>query len=132
MQYNKISYCCLKGERDLEKFIAVFKKPLCLVSLSALLAALPFTFPSLFLLSWVAFCPFFYVILQKAGEGKWLSALGRGAWFGFLYHFFIYWWFLRLYPLDFAGLEEGTAFFVVMLAWFGISFLSLFVKTICF
>ncbi|MBQ3075206.1 MAG: hypothetical protein IJC26_03975, partial [Clostridia bacterium] len=61
---------------------------------SAFLAALPLTFPSLCLLSWIAFVPFFLVILRTPGEGKMRSALGRGVFFGFFYHAFVYYWFL--------------------------------------
>ncbi len=104
-------------------FRQFFAKPLALLSFSALLAALPLTFPSLFLLSWVAFVPFFLVILRTAGEGKFRHALGRGLFFGFLYHAFVYYWFLWLYPLDFAGLDRLASVGVVLLAWFGISLL---------
>ena len=100
-----------------------FEKPLALLALSALLAALPLTFPSLFLLSWVAFVPFFLVILRSACNGKLLNAMGRGVFFGFLYHVFVYYWFLWLYPLDFAGLDRLTSAGVVLLAWLGISLL---------
>ncbi len=90
---------------------------------SALLAALPMMFPSLFLLSWVAFLPFFHVVLKTSGKVKFFSSAFRGSFFGFFYHFFVYFWFLWMYPLDFAGLNEGESLFVVCLAWLGISLL---------
>lgn len=100
-----------------------FAKPFVLLALSAFCAALPLTLPSLFLLSWVAFVPFFLVVLRTAGTGKIRNALTRGVLFGFLYHVFVYYWFLWLYPLDFAGLDRLASLFVVLLAWLGISLL---------
>ncbi len=93
-----------------------------LIFLSALLSAIPLTFPSLFLLSWFSFAPFFLVLVKREEGRSFLSALLKGTFFGFCYHFFIYFWFLWLYPLDFAGFDEGTSLFIVLLAWLGISF----------
>ncbi len=101
---------------------AFVRSPWGKICLSALLAALPMTFPSLFLLSWVGFVPFFLVILSSLGEGNFFQALFRGAFFGFCYHFFVYFWFLWLYPLDFAGLDDLSSLAVVLLGWIGISF----------
>ena len=107
----------------MKRFCTIFQKPYALLTLSALCAALPLTMPSLFLLSWVSFVPFFLVILRCSGEGKCRSALARGVFFGFLYHALVYFWFLWLYPLDFAGLDPLASVFVVLLAWLGISLL---------
>ncbi len=96
-----------------------FAKPYVLLAFSALLAALPLTFPSLFLLSWVAFVPFFLATLVC--KGNIFHALGRGIFFGFLYYAFVYYWFLWLYPLDFAGMDNIASLAVVLLAWLGIS-----------
>ncbi len=101
---------------------AFFKKDYSLLFFSALFSALPLTFPSLFLLSWVSFVPFFWVIVKRNGKGGFFSALLRGAFFGFWYLFFVYFWFLWLYPLDFAGLDHASSLGVVLLAWIGISF----------
>lgn len=79
------------------------------------------TFPSLFFLSWVAFVPLFLVILRESGKGPLLRAAGRGVFFGFFYHAFVYFWFLWMYPLDFAGLTGAESVFVVILGWLGIS-----------
>ena len=92
-----------------------------LLLLSALLAALPMTFPSLFLLSWVAFIPFFLVVLKRDEKKSWMRSVFKGIFFGFFYHIFVYFWFLWMYPLDFAGLNNGESLFVVLLAWLGIS-----------
>lgn len=98
------------------------KKSGTLLFLSAVLAALPLTFPSLFLLSWVAYVPFFFVILNRSGNGSFWRAIGRGAWFGFVLHSAVYYWFFWLYPLDFTGLNSTQSLFVVFFAWLGISF----------
>ncbi len=96
-------------------------KLLCL-GVSAVLSALPLTFPALFLLSWFSWIPFFFVFLseEKPRLGR---CLGRGMFFGFLYHFCVYYWFLWLYPFDFMGFTPGEGLFVVLLAWLGASFL---------
>lgn len=105
----------------MEHFLTWLKKPAVLLFFSAFFSALPLSFPSLFLLSWISFAPFFYLILKSAGEWSFRSALGHGLWFGFWYHFFVYFWFLWLYPLDFAGLSGLPAVAVILLAWPGIS-----------
>lgn len=98
----------------------VVEKPFLLLIFSAVLSALPFTFSSLFLLSWVSFVPLFYVII-KASADKLLRVFGRGFLFGFLYHICIYYWFIWFYPLDYVNLTNGASVAVVALAWFGIS-----------
>ncbi len=107
----------------MKRFCNFFEKPYALLALSALCAALPLTVPELFPLSWVAFVPFFLVILRSVEKGRLRSALLRGVFFGFLYHALVYFWFLWLYPLDFAGLDRVASIFVVLLAWLGISLL---------
>lgn len=103
------------------------RQRLCKVSVltvcSAILAALPLTFPSLFLLSWIAFVPFFFSLLSDGGSGSFRRAFFHGVGFGFLYHVLVYYWFLWLYPLDFAGLDKAASLGVVLLAWLGISLL---------
>ena len=98
----------------------IIKKPWFLIVTSAVLSALPLTFESLFLLSWVSFIPLFYFVFNHRLE-KWRSCIGKGFLFGFIYHACIYYWFLWFYPLDFAGLSRGSSLAVVALAWFGIS-----------
>lgn len=105
----------------MKKAVAFLSKPLFLLFCSAFLSALPMTFSSLFFLSWFSFIPFFAVMIKSLGRTTFFSALGRGVWFGFFYHFFIYFWFLWLYPLDFTGIGNTTSVLVVLLAWLGIS-----------
>ncbi len=105
----------------MKQICGFLKKEYALLFLAALFSALPMTFPSLFLFSWISFVPFFLVVLKRKGEGKIFSALIRGAFFGFWYLFFVYFWFLWLYPLDFTGLDRASSLGVVLLAWIGIS-----------
>ncbi len=101
----------------IKKFI---KTPKFLIVLSAVLMALPFTFEFLFLLSWVAFVPLFYLLIVSPPQ-KLKQALAQGFLFGFLYHVCIYYWFVWFYPLDYADLGAVASVAVVCLAWFGIS-----------
>ena len=89
---------------------------------SALLCALPFTFPDLYLLPWIGTVPFFASIMSDAffAMNK-KRSFGVGFVWGFFYCAFIYYWFLWLYPLDFAGLTPLEAALVVGAAWLGIS-----------
>lgn len=97
-----------------------FQKPFVLLLISAVFSALPLTFSSLFLLSWISFVPLFYVIVKNSDD-KLLYAFGRGFLFGFLYHACIYYWFIWFYPLDYVNLTSGASIAVVALAWLGIS-----------
>lgn len=89
---------------------------------SAILCALPFTFPQLYFTAWLGMAPFFYLLMSEKFMtlGK-LSAFRVGFLWGFFYCVLIYYWFVRLYPLDFAGLSPAAAVFVIIAAWFGIS-----------
>lgn len=90
--------------------------------ISALLCAIPFTFPSLFFTAWLGIVPFFSCLLSE--DFMSLSkrrAFGMGFLYGFFCCVFIYYWFVRLYPMDFAGLSPVAAVGVIALAWFGIS-----------
>ena len=50
------------------KFKLFITKPCVLISISAVLSALPLTFSSLFWLSWVSFAPFFYVMIKHSDD----------------------------------------------------------------
>lgn len=98
----------------------LISKPWFLIVISAVLSALPLTFESLFLISWVSFVPLFYLIVSRNAT-KWRTCFFEGFLFGFVYHVCIYYWFLWFYPLDFAGMGNAASVIVVALAWFGIS-----------
>ena len=107
----------------MKKITNFFQKPYPCLFLSAFLSALPLTFPSLFLLSWVSLVPFYFVVLSFLKEkGTLRSAVGKGLFFGFTFYSFIYFWFLWLYPLTFAGFDKPSSLVLVLIAWLGISF----------
>ena len=90
--------------------------------ISAALCAIPFTFPQLFFTAWVGLVPFFASLMSEdffAPKGK--KAFFTGYKYGFFYCSMIYYWFCRLYPLDFAGFTPLAALATVAVAWFGIS-----------
>ena len=102
------------------KFKKFITNPYLLISVSAILSALPLTFSNLFFLSWISFIPFFYVIITHSKD-KLKHAFAQGFLFGFIYHLFIYYWFWWFYPLDFAGLGTLASIGVVLLTSVGIS-----------
>ncbi|MBQ9922577.1 MAG: apolipoprotein N-acyltransferase [Clostridia bacterium] len=90
--------------------------------ISAFLCAVPFTCPSLFFAAWLGIAPFFKVLLSHdffSLNKKRAFCAGFG--YGFFYCAFIYYWFIWLYPLDFAGLTPLMAVAVIAVAWIGIS-----------
>lgn len=90
--------------------------------ISALLCALPFTFPNLFITAWVGLIPFFASLMSDDFfKAKKRTVFRIGFVWGFLYCSFIYYWFCHLYPLDFAGFTPPAAFATVLIAWLGIS-----------
>lgn len=91
------------------------------VIISALLSALPYSFSSLFFLSWFSFVPFFIALMRC--RDRFRNKAGLGFLFGFFYHFFTYWWFIVLYPMEFAGVSKTTAAIIVAMGWVGISLL---------
>ena len=101
-------------------FKSFITKPWVLIVVSAILSALPFTFSSLFIISWVSFVPLFYVIINHSGD-RVRKQIGRGFLFGFLYHVCVYYWFLWFFPFDYINLPKGPSIAVIILAWFGIS-----------
>lgn len=113
---------CRKTKKEAVKikFKNFILKPWVLIIISAVLSALPLTFGSLFMLSWISFIPLFFVIITRSGD-KLRYMFLRGFLFGFTYHVGVYYWFLWFYPLDHAGLSNAASVAVVLLAWFGIS-----------
>ncbi len=112
----------MKGSFDVAiKVIEFLKKPKVMLILSAVLGALPLTFPSLFVLSWIAYVPFFVLIIKKSGIDRLRTSLGRWFLFGFLFNLCVYFWFRWLYPLDFLGFSNGMSVFIVLFAWIVVS-----------
>ncbi|MBQ9939941.1 MAG: apolipoprotein N-acyltransferase [Clostridia bacterium] len=98
-------------------------------AVSGLLCGLPFTFPGLFFTAWFGIVPFFCTLLSDSFFGlKKRRAFGTGFVYGFVYCAGIYYWFLRLYPMEFVGFTPFEAGLTVMCAWLGISAL----QALCF
>ncbi len=102
--------------------------------LSAVLSSLPFTFPNLFLLTLVSPSVFFFFLLK---EERLKSSFFLSLVFSATYYLGVHYYFIALYPLDFAGLSNALSLIVVFLGWVGISlfqglelalFLTLFKK----
>ena len=90
------------------------------------LTALTLIFPVFGFLEWITLIPFFLGAFVYCADTQ--KSLWRTYWGGFLtvfvYYFVIYHWFLSLYPLDFAGLDEASSVVVVIAGWFGLSILQ--------
>lgn len=81
--------------------------------LSGIIAALPFCFSRLYIVSWLFFGVLYtFIIAQKDGRVKF------GSLFCFFYPFYavLYSWFVNLYPLDFAGLDGFGSVLVIIAA----------------
>ena len=89
----------------------------------AVLFALPILLPQLGILQWVALIPALSAILPAVTDPtrRLRGLYGMGFVFFFCFYLPNFHWFLYLYPLDFAGMDNLTSIFVVMLAWVGLS-----------
>ena len=94
------------------------KRKYIFTALSAFLTALPFTFPSLFVFTLVSPALFFYYLYESQGFKQTfkLSFLWTS-----IYYLCVHYYFIALYPLDFAGLSSAASIAVVLLGWVGIA-----------
>ena len=88
------------------------------VFLSGLLTALPFLFPKLYVLSWISLAPLFVIAAKKK------SAYRHGLVFGMGFYILLYYWFVKLYPMEFMGLNEAQSILVIATCWIGLSLLQ--------
>lgn len=81
--------------------------------ISGAAAALAFSINGLFILTWVSFSVLFALINYNTGKGRVLRSL-----FCFFFAFYevLYSWFINLYPLDFAGLNNFQSVLVIIAA----------------
>ncbi|MBQ9806217.1 MAG: apolipoprotein N-acyltransferase [Clostridia bacterium] len=102
------------------------RKPLLWLLLGAALTAVPVIFPIFGALQWVASIPMLIGLYRLFDTEK--CKLWKAYRYGFLtvyvYYFFIYHWFVNLYPLDFVGLDSGASIVVVAAGWFGLPLLQ--------
>ena len=90
------------------------------------LTALTLIFPKIGFLEWVTLTPFFLGAFAYCADKRrslWRT-YGCGFLTVFVYYFIVYHWFLSLYPLDFAGLDEQSSVVVVAAGWLGLSILQ--------
>ena len=83
-------------------------------ALSGALSALPFVFPQLFFLSWIALVPTFYPIFCNQFNAKKVFRLGFVR--NFVFYFIVYSWFVNLYPLSFLGMNKFESVLVILTA----------------
>ena len=104
----------------------ILQRPLALLLAGGLATALILVFPILGILQWISMVPIFLGVYALLDRER-ISAK-RAYLYGFLtvyaYYFVLYHWFVKLYPLDFAGLEPGAAAGVVAIAWLGMPLLQ--------
>ena len=86
--------------------------------LSGILTALPLVIPQLAAVAWVAVTPLIYIIFK--GDKPYRHGL---VW-SIGYYGVLYYWFIYLYPLDFAGLSNGQSVVLVMVAWIGMTMMQ--------
>ena len=98
----------------------------CLLT-SALISGAAITFfEYLGSLIWVGMIPLFAALseLCKKDGLKLRHAYAYGLFYFELFYSVCFHWFTELYPLDFTGLNNFTSILVVIIAWFGLSFLQ--------
>lgn len=83
--------------------------------LSGLASSLPFLAPKLWLIEWFSLIPLFF-LAPRIGK-RYL----HGLCFGMGFYLPIYYWFLKLYPMDFVGFTPLEGGLTVMAGWIGLS-----------
>lgn len=93
-----------------------------LYAICGALSALPYVETSLWMLSWLCLVPVLFLEFTRENDEKrpYIKAWKRGFTFFYTYGLVLFYWFIELYPLDFAGFQPLAALAVVALAWFGL------------
>lgn len=118
--------------RGVKKFLLLFA--------SALLFSLPFVTKSMFsdsfvenmglgVFGWIGLVPLFLTVFDFEKTLK--RVLCSLFCFFWLFYFFVYSWFINLYPLDFAGLGGPESIGVIIIAETAIPLLHGFLMTLC-
>ena len=96
-----------------------------MLALGALLTALTLIFPQIGWLEWISMIPLcFAAVVICSDPSVHLRTVYRYGFFTvYCFYFVLYHWFVRLYPLDFVGLDGGAAIAVIALAWLGLPIL---------
>ena len=98
----------------------------CLLTSALISGAAVTFFEYLGSLIWVGMIPLFAALseLCKKDGLKLRHAYAYGLFYFELFYSVCFHWFTELYPLDFTGLNNFTSILVVIIAWFGLSFLQ--------
>lgn len=97
-----------------------------LLAVGAVCSALTLIFPAVGFLEWVSMIPLVtgcFLLCRDDSTGL-FKAYRYGFFTVFCYYFVLYHWFLYLYPLDFAGLDNLQSAVVVIAAWVGLTLLQ--------
>ncbi len=109
-------------------------RPLPMLLLGAVLTALTLIFPVIGLLEWVTMIPLFIGAYRLCERED--CTLRRAYGYGFLtvyvFYFVIYHWFVRLYPLDFVGMDNASSAVVIAAGWLGLPILQAVVGGLIF
>lgn len=95
--------------------------PLC-----GFLCALPAILGKLWFLAWIMLAPILFMERTRENREKHpvIKSFLRGFAFYYAYSLTTFYWFVELYPLEFAGLTPAAALAVVIAAWFGLPILQ--------
>ncbi len=93
----------------------------CLYAFSGIAFAMPFIFPSLWLLGWIVpFGVLFLEYFRSHRKDSYFRAWRRGFCFFWFFSFVIFSWFFYLYPMDFLGIDTATAVAIIAIASIGL------------
>ncbi len=107
---------------------------LLLLPLGGVLTALTLIFPRIGFLEWFALIPsllFLFGHLERK-EAPLRRYYALGLLFFFSFFFTVFHWFLRLYPMEFAGVTKGEAVVLVLICWIGLSLLQTVIAAFSF
>lgn len=110
------------------------RRELLFLLLGAALTAITLILPEIGLFEWVTLLPLLIGLWRLCEREDFL--LRHAYFYGFLttyvFYFFIYHWFINLYPLDFVGLSRPAAAVVVAAGWLGLPILQAVVGGLVF
>ena len=94
--------------------------------LGAALTGLTVVFPTVGFLEWFTMIPMLIAVLRlcESDEFTLRRAYGYGFLTVYVYYFIIYHWIIRLYPLDFVGMDNLSSAVVVAAGWLGLPILQ--------
>ena len=102
------------------------RKALLWLLLGAALTALTLIFPQIGFLEWFTMIPLMIGVYRLCDNSA--CTLRKAYGYGFLtvyvFYFFIYHWFVNLYPLDFVDLDKFSSAVVVAAGWLGLPILQ--------